>query len=115
VPTAIDFQSELGWERIRERITSLAAHVRRRLGGELGLPLATPAGPDLCGAMTAFRLPPSARAEELRRRLWNEYRIEIPIIDRPDGLLVRVSTHFYNMEEEIDRLEAALRTLLTLR
>jgi isopenicillin-N epimerase len=114
VPAAIDFQAEIGPERIRGRIASLAAHVRRRLGDELGLPPATPAGPELCGAMTAFRLPAPTQAEELRRRLWGEYRTEVPIIERPDGLLVRVSTHFYNTEQEVDHLAGALRALLPL-
>src|SRR5207248_940106 len=49
----------------------------------------------------------------LRRRLWDEYRIEAPIIGRPEGHLIRVSTHFYNTEEEIDRLAEALPALLT--
>ena len=38
--------------------------------------------------------------------------IEVPIIERPDCLLVRVSAHFYNTEEEIDRLAEALSKLL---
>jgi isopenicillin-N epimerase len=112
VPAAIDFQADLGWERIRTRIASLTAHVRRRLGDELGLPPATPDVPGMCGALTAFRLPPGIAAEELRRRLWQEYRTEVPIIERPDGLLVRVSTHFYNTPAEVDHLADALRALL---
>jgi isopenicillin-N epimerase len=48
----------------------------------------------------------------LRRRLWEEWRIEVPIVERPEGPLVRVSTHFYNTEEEIDRLADALPRLL---
>jgi isopenicillin-N epimerase len=112
VPAAIDFQAGLGWQRIAGRVAELTAHVRRRLGAELGLPPATPAGPALHGAMTAFRLPPGADAATLRRRLWEEFRVEAPVVERPDGLLIRASTHFYNTEEEVDRLAAALRVLL---
>jgi selenocysteine lyase/cysteine desulfurase len=32
-------------------------------------------------------------------------------VERPDGLLIRASTHFYNTEEEIDRLAEALDNL----
>jgi isopenicillin-N epimerase len=112
VPAAIDFQAGLGWERIRGRIAELTAYVRRRLGGELGLPPATPGAPTLSGAMTAFRLPPGTDAQALRRRLWEEHRVEAPVIERADGLLVRASTHFYNTEEEVDRLAGALTALL---
>jgi len=112
VPDAIDFQTAIGWERIREHNAELAAHVRRRLGELPGLTPHTPAHPELHGFLTAFRLPAGVVAPVLRQRLWQEYRIEVPIVERPDALLVRVSTHFYNMETEVDRLAEALGVLL---
>jgi isopenicillin-N epimerase len=114
-PTAIDFQAELGWQRIRERIAELTRHVRRRLTGLAGLTSNTPDSPDLAAAMVAFRLPPGIEAQTLRRRLWEEYRIEAPIIERPDRLLIRTSTHFYNTVAEADRLAEALPELLLSR
>jgi isopenicillin-N epimerase len=105
VPAAIDFQAGLGWESIRERIAELAQYARERFG----LPLATPCHPAMHGAMTAFRLPVGTDAVALRQRLWNQYRIEVPVIERPEGLLIRISTHFYNTPQEIDRLIDALR------
>jgi isopenicillin-N epimerase len=114
VPSAIDFQQEIGWQSIRERIAELVRHVRRRLTG-LGLTPATPEHPALSGAMTAFHLPGGLDPQLLRRRLWEEHRIEAPVIERPAGLLLRVSTHFYNTEEEIDHLATALPGLLTSR
>jgi isopenicillin-N epimerase len=105
VPAAIDFQASLGWERIRGRIARLAAHVRRRLHG---LELMTPANPALYGPMTAFRLPAGTNPVALRNELWERHRIEIPYFALPDGHLIRVSTHFYNTEAEIDRLAEAL-------
>jgi isopenicillin-N epimerase len=112
VPAAIDFQAEIGFDRIRRRIGDLTAYTRQRLGDDLGLPPATPDSPDLCGAMTAFRLPTGTDATVLRQRLWQEYRTEAPVIERPDGVLVRVSTHFYNEEAEVDHLASALAALL---
>jgi isopenicillin-N epimerase len=112
IPTAIDFQSGLGWERIHARINELTGYVRKRFSELKCLRLATPTHPELHAAMTAFRLPPGVDAPVLRRTLWEEYRIEAPIIERPEGLLIRVSTHFYNTEEEIDRLTQALSALV---
>jgi isopenicillin-N epimerase len=109
VPAALDFQAGLGFDNIRGRIAELTAYIRRRLGG---LEAATPGHPELCGAMTAFRLPPHAEAAALRRGLWERYRVEAPVIERPDRLLVRASTHFYNTEAEVDRLAEALAGLL---
>jgi isopenicillin-N epimerase len=112
IPTAFAFQAELGWQRIRTRITELTSHVRRRLSSVAELSPNTPDAPELHGAMLAFRLPSGVEAAVLRRRLWEEFRIEVPIIERPDRLLLRTSTHFYNTEAEIDRLADALPTLL---
>lgn len=110
VPEAIDFQEAIGWQRIRERNGELVQCCRSRLGA-LGLPLATPAHPELHGFMTAFRLPAGTDATNLRRGLW-EQRVEAPIIERPEGLLIRISTHFYDTEEAIDRLAYVMQTLL---
>src|SRR5262249_29378996 len=109
---AIDFQVGLDWERIRERIGELTRCTRQHLDGLAGLTVATPAHPALHGALTAFRLPAGIAAAALRRGLWAGYRIEAAISDRPEGLLIRVSTHFYNTEEESDRLAEALTDLL---
>jgi isopenicillin-N epimerase len=112
VPEAIDFQADIGWRAIRQRNADLVEHVRRRLGTVPGLTLHTPMHPELHGFLTAFRLPAHVIATELRRRLWQEHRIEAPVVERPDGLLIRVSTHFYNTEKEVDRLADALKELL---
>jgi isopenicillin-N epimerase len=110
VPAAIDFQTELGWENVRTRIAELAAYTRTAIG-KTGLKLATPAVPGLHGSMTAFELPPGVSAPKLRKEFWDR-RIEIPVIERPDRLLTRVSHHFYTTEAEIDRLADVLPEVL---
>jgi isopenicillin-N epimerase len=110
VPTALDFQGELGWENVRRRAEELGAYTRQVVGG-LGLPAATPAGPGMSGTMTAFTLPPDTDPVRLRRELWDR-RVEVPVIDRPDRQLIRVSHPFFTTETEIDRLAAVLREVL---
>ncbi|MFO0864607.1 MAG: aminotransferase class V-fold PLP-dependent enzyme [Gemmataceae bacterium] len=113
IPEAVDFQAALGWQNIRERNLSLANYVRDRIR-EMFPQLTpwTPRHPELHGFLTAFRLPPGVDAVAWRKALWETWRIEIPIVERPDCLLIRVSTHFYNTQAEIDHWIAALRTLL---
>jgi isopenicillin-N epimerase len=106
-PAAIDFQAELGWENVRERMAELAAYTRERIR----LPLATPADRRFSGAMTAFRLPDRVNLLALRKALW-DHRIEIPVIERPDRSLIRVSHHFYTKEADIDRLAEVLPRVL---
>jgi isopenicillin-N epimerase len=109
VPTAIDFQAELGWANVRARIAHLAEHTRRAID----LPPATPAASSLRGAMTAFELPPCTSAPKLRKELWAR-RIEVPVVERPDKLLLRVSHHFFTTEGEIDQLAGALPDVLAI-
>ncbi len=112
VPAAIDLQRALGFAIIRGHNESLVRYVRTRFARIQDLSLATPAHPELHGFLTAFRLPARADAPTWRKTLWERFRIEAPIVERPEGLLIRVSTHFYNTEEEIDRLATAVDWLL---
>ncbi len=107
VPDAVDFQAKLGWDAIRGRMAELAEHTRSRFTA-LGLKLATPSTPGMHGSLTAFELPPGRTAVEWRKLVW-ERRIEVPIIERPGRLLIRVSHHFYTTEAEIDTLADLLR------
>lgn len=114
IPTAIDFQSGIGWSNIRQRMRELSDHARQKLTA-LGLTEATPRNPQLRGSLTAFELPLQGKkqAQVLRDEIW-KHRIEIPIVERPDRLLIRVSGHFYNQEEEIDALAAILPSAIAV-
>jgi isopenicillin-N epimerase len=110
VPDAIHFQAALGWQAVRDRIAELAAFTRQRFA-KLGLKLATPDQPGMHGALTAHELPPGRTAKQWRELVW-KHRIEVPIIERPNRLLIRVSHHFYTTEAEIDFLVDRLREWL---
>jgi isopenicillin-N epimerase len=108
LPTAIDFQATIGWERIRCHNEELVCYTQQRMGAVPGLQLHTPNHPQMHGFLTAFKLPANVDGPALRQRLWLRHRIEAPVIDRPEGQLLRVSTHFYNSKEEVDRLAEAI-------
>ncbi|MEZ6139159.1 MAG: aminotransferase class V-fold PLP-dependent enzyme [Zavarzinella sp.] len=108
IPQAIAFQETLGRDRIRQRIAALVQHTRVAFAG-LGLLPATPIHPEMHGSLTGFHLPWTDRAvaNPLREAIW-KHRIEVPIIERPDRLMIRISTHFYNQTHEIDQLVGIL-------
>ena len=111
IPEAIDFQAALGYDRIRTRHRELVAHVRRRLTPIAGLIPATPESAALSGPLMAYELMPGYDPVRLRQAIWDA-RFEMPVIERPDRLLIRTSTHFYNTEAEVDRLAEALPGML---
>jgi isopenicillin-N epimerase len=108
VPTAIDWQREHDWDAVRERCHGLA----RQAVSELGLESLVPGRRhDLFGQMVTLRLPDSAPAD-LKQRLYDEYRIEIPTFERPGGNYIRVSFQGYNDAGDLERLKTALGALL---
>jgi len=120
VSAAIDYQAANHWDEVRARCHALAEEARVRLAELTGLEPIVPApGPDDAPAhwfaqMIAAPLPP-VDGRELKRRLYDDYRIEVPITNWPGRQLIRVSFQGYNSEDDLDRLNDALRELLEKR
>ena len=49
--------------------------------------------------------------EQLKARLFNEYKIEIPVMRHGDRVFIRYSIQAFNQPEDLDRLEEALKEL----
>ena len=62
--------------------------------------------------MVAFELPTGTDPAKLRTFLWDR-KIEIPVIERSDRLLTRVSCHCYTIEVEIDRWAEGMKDWLS--
>ena len=107
VPDAIDFQEERDWDEVRSRCRALAREARDRLCELLGTEPIAP--PEMLLQLASVALPPCDGAE-LQRRLFDEHRIEIPVMN--DGTLLRVSAAAYTGREDVERLLDALPRLL---
>lgn len=112
LPETIDFQLGIGPDRSRARMRVLAGLVRARLTGWRGLEPVTPEHPLLSGGMIAFALPAGADAATLGVALWERCRVDVALVERPGRTLLRISTHFFNTEHDLERLVEALAGLL---
>jgi isopenicillin-N epimerase len=108
VPYAIEWQRAHDWDAVRERCHALARRARNELGLE---PLVPDTSEGLFGQMVTLRLPATA-PENLQQRLYDDYRIEIPVFERGDDRFIRASFQAYNDEADLDRLSEALSALL---
>jgi isopenicillin-N epimerase len=71
-----------------------------------------PRPPIWYGQMVAVRLPDHVDVADLKRRLYDDHRIEVPVYRWNDIPILRVSIQVYNTPDDVDRLAAALRILL---
>lgn len=113
VPEAITFQQRHDWSTIRARSHTLATAASQRIGAMTGLSPISPETTDWYSQMRSIPVPrTSPSSEALRQRLWDEYQIEIPVMDWGDHRFVRISIQAYNTPRDVDRLVTALADIL---
>jgi len=98
VPTAIAFQAEHDWAAVRRRCHALLERAAIELE-----PLT-----DEFAQMRGFRVE-HPDPHELKRRLYQEHRIEVPVFETSRGWVLRVSVQAYNDAGDLEALAAALR------
>ena len=101
VPAAIEFQKRHDWLTVRQRCHEWAREALKALTQRHGL---APISDDEDWAqMVAIPVPPQD-PEALRRRLYDENRIEIPVTTHAGRVFVRLSVQGYNTRDDIARL-----------
>jgi len=112
VPAAIEFQRQHHWDKVWASCHELAADSQRRLCAQTGLvPLHTDAEAWF-RQMFAAPLPADTDIAVLKARLYDEFRIEVPLIEWNGNKLIRVSIQAYNSRRDVDRLLRALEICL---
>lgn len=110
VPAAIDFQLIHDWKEAREschrKLTSFLAQWEK----SSGIP-SIYSSDQWYAQMATFQVPMKLSAKDLKSRLMDEYKIEIPVIEWDDRLFLRLSVQAYNTEDDLQCLFNALREL----
>ena len=109
--TAVEFQENIGTERIARRGRKLAGYLRDRMATLDWAELMTPNDPAMSGLISSFRLH-GFDGENMREVMYDRFKITLPIGARgKPAVRMRVSTHIYNTFAHIDHLVNALETL----
>ncbi len=110
VPAAIEFQKEHNWAKIRRKCHAIAVTTRNLLNTITGLESICPK--DWFHQMVTIRLPQNSNLEILKVRLYDEFRIEVPVFEWGDEKFMRVSYQGYNSEDDMSALLGAVESLL---
>jgi isopenicillin-N epimerase len=100
VPAAIAFQEEHDWPAVRARCHALLASL------ELPFEPLTDAYVQMRGYRVDHPDP-----QGLKRALWKEHRIEVPVVESSQGWVMRVSVQAYNDRSDLDALSSALQSV----
>jgi isopenicillin-N epimerase len=111
VPAAIDFQARNNWPAVRAACHELLLEASRQLTDLTGLEPFSPDSTDWWVQMRTLPLPP-CDVEQVKARLWDEYRVEVPLVQWRARQYVRLSIQAYNTPNDIDRLMEGLRRIL---
>ena len=111
VPDAIDYQHERDWPSVRRECHELVRMARLGMTEITGIEPLVADDARWFAQMATMPLPP-CDAADLKQRLYDEYRIEIPAMSWGDVPCLRVSVQGYNTRSDIERLLDAVRALL---
>jgi isopenicillin-N epimerase len=110
VPAAIQFQQEHDWDEVRAACHALAGEAQERICDLTGL--APLSDESWFAQLVAAPLPEKVNLDQLKTRLYEEYRIEVPLILWNGHKLMRVSIQGYNTRRDVEQLIRALDKLL---
>ena len=112
VPAAIQFMAEHNWDQVRRDCHTLLHPVIQRICELVQMEPLYPLDSDLYHQMGIAPLPPDTDILTLKARLYDEHRVEVPLIDWNGRKFVRVSVQGYNTQADLEALVAGLKTLL---
>lgn len=112
VPAAIKFQEKNHWDKVRAACHILAQDAQQRMCELTGLAPLHAQADGWFAQLTAAPLPVDTDFAALKARLYDEHRIEVPLIAWNNMKLIRVSIQGYNSKRDVDHLIKALTALL---
>ncbi len=108
--SAMDFQTTIGKDRIEKRVRALHTRLRQKVAALPGVTIYTSPHPELSCALLGFSLP-NLKNQDIVDTLLARHGTYVRTIQY-DLNAVRVSTHHYNTEQQVDRLIEGLQDIL---
>lgn len=118
IPRALEFMSRFGWQRVMHHNQKMAVWVQRLLCDQWKVRPISALDGRMLGSMATLPLPAplegidEAKASELQQRLYDEHRIEAPIMRWGGRAFVRPCCQIYNEPRDYQHLADAILRLV---
>ncbi len=112
VPAAIQFMQAQHWDQVRQECHTLLRSAILRICALVQMEPLYPLDSDLFHQMGIAPLQAHTDIAALKRRLYDEQRVEVPFIEWNGRKFVRISVQGYNTLEDLEALQAGLEQLL---
>ena len=112
VPDAIAFQHDHDWPAVRARCHQMAVETQRRIQELTGIPPLNGDDTSRFAQMAASPLPDGLEIDTVKTRLYDQYKIEVPLVKWGEKNLIRYSYQAYNSRDDMEKLIAALTGIL---
>ncbi len=112
VPDAIRYQAQHHWAEVRDRCHELLRGAIQEIAALSAKPPLSPLSRQWFCQMASAPLPDFIDAVDLHRRLYEDFHIEIPVLEWHGQKLIRCSIQAYNTAGDMDALLEALRCIV---
>lgn len=113
VPAAIQFQHDHQWEQVRTDCQAMLKAVILKICNHFSLLPVVGLDSELFFQMGIAPLPKNTDLTVLKTRLYDEYQVEVPLIEWNGEKFVRISVQGYNTDADLEALFTGLTSLIT--
>ena len=111
-PTAIEFLKENNWSEKSAQCKKMILENYKKFCDLLGSTPICPVTNEFLGQMCSIPIK-TEKILELKERLFQQYKIEIPVMKIDHGIFIRISLNAYNDSNDLEKLYNALKEIKT--
>lgn len=111
IPAAIDFMQQHNWPQVAADCRQLAHSNYQRFCDLLGSQPLAPITDEFLGQMCSIPIN-TAEPEKLQRLLYEQYKIEIPVMRQNERMLIRYAIQVFNTQQQLDYLYDSLTDII---
>ncbi len=104
VPAAIQFMEENNWETVQQECHTLLVNALKQVSELTQLPPLYPLNQTFFSQMAAAELPAHVDLINLKANLYDQFKVEIPLVEWQNRKFLRISIQAYNTREDVNAL-----------